>query len=362
MKKYNITDILANFGKLSDKQYMTARDAGYSADELTKVNYKWYADHHDLIRWGGKSAEALPKQIEYLSTVGELDPTRTYLYSECRFAIRQIAKSENHDQRYIRCIQAVEADNANRKNRKRGSNQMVVVQKSEPDIEDEPIELEECSASNYLRASTSVSAPQYVNLRRYGYLPSEIENISQDDYTAIKQCLESDGLSTWNKPMTDLQERTLDLYSIEIDAAYTDDQARQIISNFLLAHPEEDARFVQSFAVWLKKYKSKGTMYNLGIENNSSAKVPVPMPKYRSSIAPIIEPEPEEVVIEDDEPVFEIEECSSSTTTTSDDDFWKVEKVEDTEEEVKETPEQRLERHRLAWEEIQRIAGVLPND
>ena len=152
------------------------------------------------------------------------------------------------------------------------------------------------NASNYLNKSNSVSAVQYVHLRRFGYLSEEIEGISQEFFTLIKNALEADGLKSTAKPTTDLQERTLDLYSLNIDGSFTDDEARQIITNFLLSHPEEDPRFVNSFPSWLNKYKSKGTKY--GVCNQKAAPA---LPTYKKVETKIVQ-QPKLTVVPDIKP------------------------------------------------------------
>lgn len=133
-------------------------------------------------------------------------------------------------------------------------------------------------ATNYLNKSNAVSQTQYVNLRRWGYLIEEIDGVTQEFYTKIKSCLESDGLKPSQKPMTDLQERFLEMNSLDHDGNLTDEQARIIISNWLLSHPDDDQRFIKSFPSWLKTNKSQGTLYAVNKQRDTPR-----LPSYRRS-------------------------------------------------------------------------------
>lgn len=123
---YDFGELNKFFAQMSDKQYLTCRDAGYTKEELKHCDFYWYQLNRKHVTTD-KSKQpyqaALPKQLEFLFANSNLNPNGTYQYNQCRNAIREIALKQNDDERYVNKIKAVREaalrDNAERKNRAR---------------------------------------------------------------------------------------------------------------------------------------------------------------------------------------------------------------------------------------------------
>ena len=111
------SELLGDFGRLANKQYLFCRDSGYSSEELVGKNYRWYQANRETLLYTDSKAPALKKQLAYLEANGiELD-SPDYTYSEARKLIREVAKHQNRDTRYLTEIIKYEAHNAARVNR-----------------------------------------------------------------------------------------------------------------------------------------------------------------------------------------------------------------------------------------------------
>jgi hypothetical protein len=107
--------------ELSVKQYMTLRDGGFAQVELQGKTHRFYDEQKENVQYDGHKSPALSKQIAYLESLRlERNDVGELTYGDCRRMIRNYAKAENLDEKYIKSIETYEKNNAGRNGRRRG--------------------------------------------------------------------------------------------------------------------------------------------------------------------------------------------------------------------------------------------------
>ncbi|HKU68301.1 MAG TPA: hypothetical protein VJP85_11050 [Candidatus Baltobacteraceae bacterium] len=103
---------------LTTKQYVSARDAGFTMQELEGKGSLWYSEHRDEVTY--KADDPLkPRHIAVLKAEGYEIDVEGVTYYDGRKAMRELAKAKGEDKRYLDAIAAYEKDLANRPLRKR---------------------------------------------------------------------------------------------------------------------------------------------------------------------------------------------------------------------------------------------------
>jgi len=119
--KKPLNELLGDFATLTDKQYLAARNAGFTSAELVGKTWDWFDDNHASLTSKNKTSKcpALPKQIQFLESLGyEIEDFQLY-YVVLRAAITRHILNVENDERFRRAYEANRKDNQGRKYRSR---------------------------------------------------------------------------------------------------------------------------------------------------------------------------------------------------------------------------------------------------
>lgn len=121
MKK-DINYYLSDFGKLSKTQIASARDSGFSFDEIKNKRQNWYDENKTNFKFTNKGkGKATSKQLAFLeANVPAFDAEQAVelTFSYARKVIRQLAKEAGTETDYLDFINAQEAHDEARSERK----------------------------------------------------------------------------------------------------------------------------------------------------------------------------------------------------------------------------------------------------
>jgi hypothetical protein len=155
--KLDIDFFLGNFGALTITQYATARDAGFSPQELINRRQEWYDINKNEFSFTNKGKGPITvRQLGFLRlNVPEFNEEQAKIltFSQARKVIHELAKYINEETAYIEYILKLETHNKNWKARQLTSKtKKSIVQQpeplaitenkpSEPVLENKPLEL-----------------------------------------------------------------------------------------------------------------------------------------------------------------------------------------------------------------------------